>query len=83
MKKIIQTIGSFFVQVFNIPTCTKCGSTRLDSLSRDYIRGWNNYCKQASGDRGKYCHNCGKVNFERTLEEYKSKLPKWCTAFSE
>lgn len=58
--------------------CERCQSTNLDKGY--YNRGWNELCRQACGDTGHYCMNCGKVNFDRPIEEYKKVLPVWCKA---
>jgi hypothetical protein len=87
MKKYLIEKLKALCQLFVIsskPTCSRCHSTNLGKLYYGaYTRGYNNLCKQACGDDGRYCHNCGKVNFTKTLDEYKASLPSWCTAYSE
>ena len=58
--------------------CPHCGA-RGHRESRFYQRGYNHLCRQAAGDRGKFCQGCLKVYFEASDEEYMKTLPSWCT----
>ncbi len=71
----------FYIKKYykNKKQCIKCKSKRID---RGYwIRGWNNLCSQACGDIGDRCFDCGDINWDKTLKEYKLKLPIWCDAY--
>jgi hypothetical protein len=70
-----------YLQRKGIPYCKHCGSWDVDKPHSGYTRGWNNLCEQATGDRGAYCNNCGQINWDQSLEDYKKSLPDWCKAF--
>lgn len=61
--------------------CPFCGSRKRTYSPYRWTRGWNNLCSQACGDAGWYCNDCGKIEWERSIEEYKSILPSWCYAY--
>ena len=61
--------------------CPKCGQRSLDSNhSHFWSRGRNHLCEQACGDAGWRCYECGYIEWDQTLEEYKRSLPSWCEA---
>lgn len=62
------------------PSCEKCGGRDLVH-SHAWIRGYNHLCRQADGDCGVRCADCGHIKWEKSLEEYKATLPEWCTAY--
>jgi hypothetical protein len=72
MKKVIDSI---LLKLFG-SKCPNCGKRELER--GHYIRGWNDWCEQACGDRGQYCNSCGKVHFDRSDDEYLQILPYWC-----
>lgn len=63
--------------------CTKCGSTRT-VYGWNWIRGWNNLCSQAYGDRGYRCSEwgCGNIDWDKSHEDHLKTLPEWCTPYS-
>ena len=61
--------------------CEKCGTR---ALHRGYwTRGHNHMCEQATGDDGTRCFECGDIVWDRTFEEYKKALPRWCEAHED
>lgn len=85
MKKILQnfikSVSPQFWQylVRRSKRCKNCNSKHLNY--GHWIRGWNDLCEQACGDYGTRCFDCGNIEWDKTCEEYKAILPKWCRAY--
>lgn len=62
--------------------CGHCGSRDTEYSSYRWARGWNNLCEQAYGDAGTYCHQCGRITWDTTLEEHMKTLPQWCKPYN-
>lgn len=63
----------------NKHSCTNCGGAQ--TTHSWWIRGYNNYCRQAYDDKGYYCNECSNIDFDKTLDEHLKTLPKWCTPY--
>jgi hypothetical protein len=64
-------------RLFGIHPCVKCES--WNTSYGYYSSGWNNYCNQASGDRGRLCTDCWHVEFDKPYEVRKAEKPHWIT----
>lgn len=62
--------------------CPACGNRSLQH-SYKWIRGWNNLCKQAVGDSGYRCYDCGYIVWDVPYETFRESLPKWCVAYTD
>lgn len=70
---------NWLCRLFKIELCRNCGSSILNKSH--WIRGWNNWCEQASGDSGTRCFDCGSIHWHQSLNDYKKALPNWCEAY--
>ena len=62
--------------------CEHCGS-RHTNRNYNYTRGYNEWCRQAIGDRGIFCYECYKITWDRSYEEYVKILPEWCRGYPD
>ena len=61
--------------------CEICKSR--DTQRGPWARGYNHRCEQAIADKGLYCRKCCQITWDRSLEDFKASLPKWCEAYGE
>lgn len=60
--------------------CESCGS-RDTQYSGNWTRGYNRLCRQAYGDAGTRCNDCGHIHWETPLAEHRRQKPEWCADF--
>lgn len=82
MKRSVMSLIDRVVICLLGDKCPKCGSRNHKSGHGYWTRGYNNYCRQACGDSGWRCYDCGRIEWDQTLEQYQAKLPDWCDAGS-
>lgn len=68
-------INKLIIKWFKIVPCKKCGS--WETQRGYFVSGWNNFCRQASGDDGRVCNECLHVEFDKSFEERKVTKPDW------
>lgn len=55
--------------------CKKCGCKNLHRGT--YTTGYNNYCRQASGDQGYMCDECLHIEFDLSFNVRKAVAEKY------
>jgi ssDNA-binding Zn-finger/Zn-ribbon topoisomerase 1 len=60
--------------------CPKCGKRSHHSGRGFWTRGYNDYCRQAISDSGWRCYECGHIEWDHSIDEYRASLPPWCRA---
>ena len=77
MKNLLNKILDYFLG----EACPECGSRHLDH--GQWIRGYNELCRQAAGAPGKRCYDCGHIIWDDTYEEYISYQPDWIRTYPD
>lgn len=60
---------------FKCPNCDVRGS--MGTRDYRYTRGYNNLCRQAASDPGRYCNNCKCVIWDKTDAQYSAECKKY------
>jgi len=80
MKQIIALWNKLLDNLFG-EKCPNCGKRELQYGY--WSRGYNELCRQACGDSGDRCYECGYIRWRLDYESYKSSLPHWCRAYDD
>jgi hypothetical protein len=70
-------LKTWFMAIFRIAPCTRCGSWH--TKAGYFSSGYNNLCRQASGDNGRMCQDCLHIEFDEPYDVRLKKKPDWIT----